>query len=376
MSKKQPLNNAGAIIERFGGIRPMAAKIDTPVTTVQGWKKRDVIPGTRRTQILNAASENNIDISDISELTVASVASGAGASNQNNSAPTTNLTTNKVTTKKAKSDQTKSNKTEIKKVAEEKVESSKPVSAPACVPATVASKTKNKEGEVQDHEELMAQIQMDNEKTMKSSAWITTGLILTALSAGMLLIWPQFQKNQRKIEIQNQQLATLEKELSEAKSVEGSADVKQKLLGSTIAEGLQENIQGNLQEKMDQIQNQARNISNTVEQLSQKAKEISEKRIENGTQALTERLDKLETRVKEGVANIEAPSIEGVPSEELKAAAILVAFSQFRNSLDREQPFEEDLAILQKLIGNDNPCLLYTSPSPRDQRGSRMPSSA
>ena len=24
----------------------------------------------------------------------------------------------------------------------------------------------------------------------------------------------------------------------------------------------------------------------------------------------------------------------------------------------------------------DNPCLLYTSPSPRDQRGSRMPSSA
>ena len=27
-------------------------------------------------------------------------------------------------------------------------------------------------------------------------------------------------------------------------------------------------------------------------------------------------------------------------------------------------------------IRKDNPCLLYTSPSPRDQRGSRMPSSA
>ena len=26
--------------------------------------------------------------------------------------------------------------------------------------------------------------------------------------------------------------------------------------------------------------------------------------------------------------------------------------------------------------GNNHPCLLYTSPSPRDQRGSRMPSSA
>ena len=30
----------------------------------------------------------------------------------------------------------------------------------------------------------------------------------------------------------------------------------------------------------------------------------------------------------------------------------------------------------QRPIGKDIDCLLYTSPSPRDQRGSRMPSSA
>ena len=35
-------------------------------------------------------------------------------------------------------------------------------------------------------------------------------------------------------------------------------------------------------------------------------------------------------------------------------------------------PFEQPLFFSQ----NDNACLLYTSPSPRDQRGSRMPSSA
>ena len=33
------------------------------------------------------------------------------------------------------------------------------------------------------------------------------------------------------------------------------------------------------------------------------------------------------------------------------------------------------LAIVNS-VGYPNPCLLYTSPSPRDQRGSRMPSSA
>ena len=33
-------------------------------------------------------------------------------------------------------------------------------------------------------------------------------------------------------------------------------------------------------------------------------------------------------------------------------------------------------AIEDVVAGCVNPCLLYTSPSPRDQRGSRMPSSA
>ena len=70
------LNNAGEIIERFGGIRPMASKMAVPVTTVQGWKKRDVIPGNRRGEVLRAAEINAIDLSDIDSLR-------AGAANGN-----------------------------------------------------------------------------------------------------------------------------------------------------------------------------------------------------------------------------------------------------------------------------------------------------
>ena len=36
----------------------------------------------------------------------------------------------------------------------------------------------------------------------------------------------------------------------------------------------------------------------------------------------------------------------------------------------------EDLLIEVNRLARDESCLLYTSPSPRDQRGSRMPSSA
>ena len=44
-----------------------------------------------------------------------------------------------------------------------------------------------------------------------------------------------------------------------------------------------------------------------------------------------------------------------------------------------DQRFFEELQALLTEAQRDNrcnPCLLYTSPSPRDQRGSRMPSSA
>jgi hypothetical protein len=50
------------IIELFGGIRPMATKIDVAVTTVQGWKNRGAIPESRRAAIEAAAIEHGVDL--------------------------------------------------------------------------------------------------------------------------------------------------------------------------------------------------------------------------------------------------------------------------------------------------------------------------
>ena len=46
------------------------------------------------------------------------------------------------------------------------------------------------------------------------------------------------------------------------------------------------------------------------------------------------------------------------------------------NEFRRKQRREYATAMSISLLSNDRTCLLYTSPSPRDQRGSRMPSSA
>ncbi|MBT5572619.1 MAG: hypothetical protein HOJ90_15520 [Alphaproteobacteria bacterium] len=53
---------ASAVISAFGGIRPMAAKLGAPVSTVQGWKQRDTIPATRMAEIREIAHKNNISL--------------------------------------------------------------------------------------------------------------------------------------------------------------------------------------------------------------------------------------------------------------------------------------------------------------------------
>ncbi len=52
------------LIQRFGGIRPMANKLEVPVTTVQGWKKRGAIPATRLNDLRLAAQRHGIKLEE------------------------------------------------------------------------------------------------------------------------------------------------------------------------------------------------------------------------------------------------------------------------------------------------------------------------
>lgn len=56
------MNDAGRVIEAFGGIRPMAKKLGVAVTTIQGWKERNAIPVQRLDQIREAARREGIDL--------------------------------------------------------------------------------------------------------------------------------------------------------------------------------------------------------------------------------------------------------------------------------------------------------------------------
>ena len=82
--------------------------------------------------------------------------------------------------------------------------------------------------------------------------------------------------------------------------------------------------------------------------------------------------------------------IDKKASKEIPTAGVRVNEQHGRYELIYNPEFFEELTEVQRLgvlkhefyhlifehVGGRLPCLLYTSPSPRDQRGSRMPSSA
>lgn len=55
-------SDGAAVIEAFGGIRPMAGALGVAVSTIQGWKARNQIPDNRWEAVLNAALEAEVSL--------------------------------------------------------------------------------------------------------------------------------------------------------------------------------------------------------------------------------------------------------------------------------------------------------------------------
>ena len=162
----------------------MAAKIETPVTTVQGWKKRDVIPGTRRTQILDAASKHDIDISDLTKAVVSNEndlkVKTKKAVSKKKTTKKTGTKASKKSSKKAGVSSSKESSTTMKKTAhvskEEPVKASKviassPEKPSVSVPSVSASKTPSPKAthDKEHHDRLMSEIQNHNNKAVVTS---------------------------------------------------------------------------------------------------------------------------------------------------------------------------------------------------------------
>lgn len=361
--KKQPIENAAAIIEKFGGIRPMSSKINVAVTTVQGWKKRDAIPAARKDAILVAAKEHNIDLTEFFS-----------------DAPSETMTKpleDGVSEKTADADFEISIPDNI--VISDNVEP-----AVESVPhdeTVIAAKR------ISDNDNY-TEVSVDEvSRGISRNSAISLAALVVLLAAVIAMILPNNDASERR-----EQLALAAGEVKDETS-----DFK-----GLVPENWSRQLD-DLKGQISQAQQAAGNVVESVQVASQKFAEengleervvqlqsyVSEITDENGIYGLFTRYEKMDTTddgqeylddsvlelsdllgvlkgkddsyVNNAIDVARSQSIAlnqtlgNVPKGELKAAAMLLAMTQVRSALNRkDEAFDGDLGLLMGMVGKDN----------------------
>lgn len=402
--------SAERIVEAFGGIRPMAARLGVPVTTVQGWKKRGTIPPARHGDVRRAAREAGIDLSALppaaagesqvktenaSPPPFAGPGAGGDSSASGSAAPTAAPPVPPVQRFGATGGHEAARDAEEAERARaaQKVREN-PVFFTEAIPPELVDKLRGLE-----------------RKSGRTAALVASGLVGVALGLALVLLWP----TARKVDEVDDRLTAVEgtvMHLGEGESAGNAPDTgwaaeldrrmeDWKRQAGQVRSEVESAIGQARQAAEGVVGPQAGPLSERIAKLEEKVQEISGSpalsdlmaRLESytGTVEGQGRLDALVARLRalaDGSAATTAPSsatdgtpeaaapedfanaldraragdaelgaaFEGVAPGDLKAAAMLVAFTKLRGSLNRgNTPFEDDLGLLLNLVGDDNP---------------------
>lgn len=379
---KQNLPNSIKIIERFGGIRPMATKLGVPVTTVQGWKKREAIPLARKELILTAAQEHGVDLSGLMGQQTA-----------------TEKATNPEEIKRPEPVQAQDAKKAGVKPEVIKSTPDNTQARPSPKPVNVQARSSNPATE-----KLMKQEQVQKRSTQSLINGIIGGVSLAALAGvfGLLMLTgPKVKETNQ----QEKRIAELEKKLEEV---------------STQQTNLKQAVPSDLDKRIGEIKQQTAKVTQNVTNLAEQASVITKTVMGAEGGSIAQRLQSLEGEINrfaqlsgssdlagfvaklstmqqslEGQTKLESAMDElwgavndlktsestgsaavpvgealdasrqqgtaledtlgGLGKQDLKAAAMLMGLAQLRSTLGRDRKsFDKDLALMQKLLGTDD----------------------
>lgn len=382
----QPIDNAVLVIKRFGGIRPMATKMDIPVTTVQGWKKRNTIPANRRDDVLVAAAKHGVDLDglirqDDSDDSIVSVSETKVPTEEKKKPKNTN----------AAKDQSFA----------DTVRTSAPVP-----PEDIDIDTKSSEhtyASLPDHERdaITAQIKEAQAMAVRQSLWVTILAVVGMAALIAVLFWPVREgadRNAAEIDSVRQDVSVLEASVSESKSIipeslkndiealrQQVRNVQEKTASlSSFAAEFMDTENGSFAERLSGLEARMQSTAEASDLKALFEKVTSLQKSAVGQDQLSSAVSELNALFSTGgrflqrdaddeshSANIEAAlasaqseddalgkTLAGVPRTDLTAAAYLIGLTKFRESLNRgNTPFEQDLALLYKFMGEDDVAL-------------------
>ncbi|MGH1404838.1 MAG: COG4223 family protein [Alphaproteobacteria bacterium] len=401
-SKKQPIENAVEIIEAFGGLRPMSSKIGVAVTTIQGWKKRGVIPASRKEAILQAAQDHDIDLSKVFDDAPSPQNQEADASKDDEVLIEDAVEDTQADNDSDEISDVQSGDANDKKEADvaevTEIASVPPVSEQAETTQRISASKANefraspKPSSDKNFTELA--IETENRAVTKS-ALIAAVMVVVVLVAIVATLWPDYKefdehgmrlstveddvsdiKNQQAMfkglvpENWEEQLESLQKQVNDAGKAVGETVETVQSVSQDIMNG--ELMTGDLEERVVQLQTYVSELTGNegVTHLMDRFDAMRQNVM--GQETLNETMTHLSTlmagsnKTDEGQVNAMldtarsengalSTTFEGVPKNELKAATMLFALTQVRSALNRkDDAFDGDLELLMGMVGEEN----------------------
>lgn len=312
--------NAHHVISCFGGIRPMAKKLGVPVTTVQGWKKRNAIPEDRIDEIITSAKKLNIDLSK-----------GINSKKKN-----------------AQETPQKVYQTPKKTYKDEGIEIISP-----------------------------HQIKTESQETTKRIL-IGSVAVIAIFAIGAVFTFNKSNPPSEELLQSQSRLEALEAEFDSiygrVEEVEERTSVLEKITPQNLNERILD-VQKRTSELSQKASNEISAVLNRVDQLNASLQNGAslEAEIQNLKNVIQNQKTELTELQKDVFRKIDAEALTqgNLTKSELQAATMLIALTQLRSSIDRQSAFADDLTLLRSLTDEDDQELqeAITRLSPYAQEG-------
>lgn len=354
---------AQPVIDAFGGLRPLANRLDLTASTVQGWKKRGMIPEARADAVLAAAREDGIDISAFLTEGQKRMSSENGE-NKNQQIP--------------KSDSAKK-ESERRRVTDRRQQKPR-LDAQGNILADAYTGPDRRSGmDRRAYEDAKRKkIRAEKWKFMNRTVLMAAFFLISIIYGAGFLLAPEFfemRKEAAKMEDYERRLHDYGLKLKEYQQQQQK---KSGSLGQMINSGIS---------KVEHAVETAKTTANTVAGVAGQTLESGDihggvqqlfgmlamlqklNSTEEGRQAVAQMMARLQGLM--GMANGDQAALgqavdkarqkdptlnkltDGMSSRELGAAALLLTLNELRGNMNSERAFEQDLAIVQKFAGND-----------------------
>lgn len=354
------------VIEAFGGLRPLANRLDLTASTVQGWKKRGMIPEARADAVIEAAREDGIDI--------------AAFMTEGQQGMTTE---NGDKTKKQNTPQRPQGRREDRRGGPDRRQQKPRLDDQGNVQSqTYTGPDRRSGGDRRAYEDAKRKsIREEKWKFMNRTVLMTAFFLIAIIYGAGFLLAPEFfqlKKNASQIEEYERRLQEYEHQLDVFRQkqqqqnkggsignminngiakVGGAVDTAKNTVSAVAGVAGQSIETGNYQAGLQQLfgmmallqkLNSTEEGRTAVAQMMQRLQAVMSGSTGDDKEALGQAV--AQARKKDATLN----KLTGdMSTKELGAAALLLTLNELRANMNSERAFEQDLAIVQKFAGND-----------------------